>query len=204
MRIVVERHGSTQQPVSFRWSLRSNSAEQGTDFAGIGPDTEQIPAGARDGNADDSARVRCDRREHRGVPGRDRARPVGRHARRALARGRDRRRRRLTERPVLGRRHSLPRDCGRAGAAADRARYLARSVPAARSPLPRQRAAGGARDVAARERSDRHLAVDSALEVEALAKTLPSKEGIEHGFETAQGSVVVTFEVDLRDSGASG
>ena len=33
---------------------------------------------------------------------------------------------------------------------------------------------------------------------EALAKTLPSKEGIEHGFETAQGSVVVTFEVDLR------
>ena len=47
VRIVVERHGSTQQPVSFRWSLRSNSAEQGTDFAGIGPDTEQIPAGAR-------------------------------------------------------------------------------------------------------------------------------------------------------------
>ena len=41
-------------------------------------------------------------------------------------------------------------------------------------------------------------------QVEALAKTLPSKEGIEHGFETAQGSVVVTFEVDLRDSGASG
>ena len=47
VRIVVERLGSTQQPVSFRWSLRSNSAEQGTDFAGIGPDTEQIPAGAK-------------------------------------------------------------------------------------------------------------------------------------------------------------
>jgi len=47
VRIVVERHGSTAQPVSFRWTLRSNSAEQGTDFAGIGPGTEQIPAGAR-------------------------------------------------------------------------------------------------------------------------------------------------------------
>jgi hypothetical protein len=47
VRIVVDRLGSTQQPVSFRWSLRSNSAEQGTDFAGIGPDTEQIPAGAK-------------------------------------------------------------------------------------------------------------------------------------------------------------
>lgn len=46
VRIVVERHGSTQQPASFRWSLRGNSAEEGTDFAGIGPGTEQIPAGA--------------------------------------------------------------------------------------------------------------------------------------------------------------
>jgi hypothetical protein len=34
--------------------------------------------------------------------------------------------------------------------------------------------------------------------LEALAQTLPSKEGIEHGFETAQGSVVVKFEVDLK------
>jgi hypothetical protein len=47
VRIVVERHGSTQQATTFRWNLRSNSAEQGTDFAGIGPGTEQIPAGAR-------------------------------------------------------------------------------------------------------------------------------------------------------------
>ena len=47
VRIVVERTGSTQHAVSFRWNLRSNSAEQGTDFAGIGPGTEQIPAGAR-------------------------------------------------------------------------------------------------------------------------------------------------------------
>jgi serine/threonine protein kinase len=47
VRIVVQRSsGSTQQPVTFRWSLRSNSAEQGTDFAGIGPGSEQIPAGA--------------------------------------------------------------------------------------------------------------------------------------------------------------
>jgi hypothetical protein len=35
----------------------------------------------------------------------------------------------------------------------------------------------------------------------ALAKTLPSTKGIEHGFETAEGSVVVSFEVDVRDSG---
>jgi hypothetical protein len=35
-------------------------------------------------------------------------------------------------------------------------------------------------------------------QLEALAQTLPSKEGIEHGFETAQGSVVVVFEVDLK------
>jgi serine/threonine protein kinase len=47
VRIVVERHGSTREPVSFRWNLRSNSAEAGTDFAGIGPGTETIPAGAR-------------------------------------------------------------------------------------------------------------------------------------------------------------
>ena len=38
--------------------------------------------------------------------------------------------------------------------------------------------------------------------LEALAQALPSKEGIEHGFETAQGGVTVSFEVDLRESGA--
>jgi hypothetical protein len=37
--------------------------------------------------------------------------------------------------------------------------------------------------------------------LQELAKTLPNKEGIEHGFETAQGNVVVTFEVDLKKSG---
>jgi serine/threonine protein kinase len=45
VRIVVERHGSKDHAVTFRWSLRSNSAEMGTDFAGIGPGTETIPAG---------------------------------------------------------------------------------------------------------------------------------------------------------------
>lgn len=45
VRIVVERHGSKEHAVKFRWSLRGNSAEQGSDFAGIGPGTEEIPAG---------------------------------------------------------------------------------------------------------------------------------------------------------------
>jgi uncharacterized protein DUF7009 len=36
-------------------------------------------------------------------------------------------------------------------------------------------------------------------QLEALAQTLPSKEGIEHGFQTAQGSVTVKFEVDLKN-----
>jgi hypothetical protein len=35
--------------------------------------------------------------------------------------------------------------------------------------------------------------------LEALAQTLPSKQGVEHGFETAQGSVVVKFEVDVKN-----
>ncbi|HKQ12210.1 MAG TPA: hypothetical protein VJT80_02175 [Steroidobacteraceae bacterium] len=38
-------------------------------------------------------------------------------------------------------------------------------------------------------------------QLEALAQTLPSKEGIEHGFETTQGSVGVSFEVDVKKSG---
>jgi hypothetical protein len=32
----------------------------------------------------------------------------------------------------------------------------------------------------------------------ALAATVPSKEGIEHSFETAPGGLTVTFEVDLK------
>jgi hypothetical protein len=34
--------------VSFTWNLRPNSAEAGSDFAGIGPGTERIPAGVRE------------------------------------------------------------------------------------------------------------------------------------------------------------
>jgi hypothetical protein len=38
-------------------------------------------------------------------------------------------------------------------------------------------------------------------QLQALAETVPRKEGIEESFETAQGSVKVVFEVDLRKSG---
>ena len=38
-------------------------------------------------------------------------------------------------------------------------------------------------------------------QLQALAETLPSKEGIEREFETAQGKLTVTFEVDLKKSG---
>jgi hypothetical protein len=31
--------------LSFRWTLRGNSAEAGADYAGIGPGLEQIPSG---------------------------------------------------------------------------------------------------------------------------------------------------------------
>ncbi|HEX7115614.1 MAG TPA: protein kinase [Steroidobacter sp.] len=48
-RIVVRRQGPTNRSVSFRWFLTSNSAEQGSDFANIGPGEETIPAGAREG-----------------------------------------------------------------------------------------------------------------------------------------------------------
>lgn len=43
----VRRRGSTRDAVRFRWTLRSNSAEAGSDFADIGPGVEEIPAGAR-------------------------------------------------------------------------------------------------------------------------------------------------------------
>ena len=39
-------------------------------------------------------------------------------------------------------------------------------------------------------------------ELEAFAQTVPSKQGIEHTFETTQESVTVTFEVDLKRSQA--
>lgn len=43
--VQVRRTGSTRGVLSFRWTLRSNSAEAGADYAGIGPGLEQIPSG---------------------------------------------------------------------------------------------------------------------------------------------------------------
>ncbi|GFE79043.1 hypothetical protein GCM10011487_10430 [Steroidobacter agaridevorans] len=48
VRLVIRRTGSTRRAVAVTWSLRSNSAEMGADFAGIGPGVERIPAGARE------------------------------------------------------------------------------------------------------------------------------------------------------------
>ena len=35
-------------------------------------------------------------------------------------------------------------------------------------------------------------------EIEALAASLPSKEGIEHSFETSRSELVVSLEVDVK------
>jgi serine/threonine protein kinase len=43
----VTRTGSARSAISFRWMVRSNSAEAGSDFAAIGAGLEQIPAGSR-------------------------------------------------------------------------------------------------------------------------------------------------------------
>ena len=48
VRLVMRRTGSTRREVAVTWNLRSNSAEMGADFAGIGPGVERIPAGARE------------------------------------------------------------------------------------------------------------------------------------------------------------
>lgn len=48
VRLKVRRTGSTRREVSFTWNLRPNSAEVGSDFAGIGPGTERVPAGVRE------------------------------------------------------------------------------------------------------------------------------------------------------------
>jgi serine/threonine protein kinase len=47
VRLTVRRNGSTRGEVKFRWKLRANSAEAGSDFAGIGPDIEEILPGVR-------------------------------------------------------------------------------------------------------------------------------------------------------------
>jgi hypothetical protein len=48
VRLQVRRTGSLKREVSFTWNLRANSAEAGSDFAGIGPGTERVPAGVRE------------------------------------------------------------------------------------------------------------------------------------------------------------
>lgn len=48
VRLIVRRTGSTRREVTFTWNLRSNSAEMGSDFAGIGPGSERIAAGVRE------------------------------------------------------------------------------------------------------------------------------------------------------------
>ncbi len=48
VRLTIRRTGSTRRPVTVHWALRSNSAEMGADFAGIGPGVERIPAGVRE------------------------------------------------------------------------------------------------------------------------------------------------------------
>ena len=48
VRLHVRRSGSARDPVRFRWTLRGNSAEEGADFAAIGPDIEEMAAGARE------------------------------------------------------------------------------------------------------------------------------------------------------------
>ncbi len=45
--LTVRRNGSTRGAARFRWQLRPNSAEAGSDYAAIGPDIDEIPAGAR-------------------------------------------------------------------------------------------------------------------------------------------------------------
>jgi hypothetical protein len=45
--LTVRRTGSTSKEALFRWTLVSNSAEAGKDFADIGPGIERIPAGSR-------------------------------------------------------------------------------------------------------------------------------------------------------------
>jgi serine/threonine protein kinase len=47
VKLTVRRNGSTRGDARFRWALRANSAEAGSDYAGIGPGVEMIPAGSR-------------------------------------------------------------------------------------------------------------------------------------------------------------
>jgi len=45
VRLTVKRTGNTRVAASFHWTLLSNSAEAGADFAAIGPETERMAPG---------------------------------------------------------------------------------------------------------------------------------------------------------------
>jgi hypothetical protein len=45
IRLIVKRKGPLRGETSFRWTLKSNSAEAGTDFAAIGPNRERMGPG---------------------------------------------------------------------------------------------------------------------------------------------------------------
>jgi hypothetical protein len=45
IRLIVKRKGSLRGETSFRWTLKSNSAEAGADFAAIGPNRERMGPG---------------------------------------------------------------------------------------------------------------------------------------------------------------
>lgn len=45
VRLTVKRKGSLREEASFRWMLKSNSAEAGADFAAIGPNRERMGPG---------------------------------------------------------------------------------------------------------------------------------------------------------------
>ena len=47
VKLTVRRNGPLRGEVKFRWRLRSNSAEAGSDYAGIGPGIEEILPGIR-------------------------------------------------------------------------------------------------------------------------------------------------------------
>lgn len=46
VKLTVRRTGNTRTAATFHWALLSNSAEGGSDFAAIGPETERIAPGA--------------------------------------------------------------------------------------------------------------------------------------------------------------
>jgi serine/threonine protein kinase len=47
VKLTVRRNGPTRGAARFRWALRANSAEAGSDYAAIGPGVEEVSAGSR-------------------------------------------------------------------------------------------------------------------------------------------------------------